>query len=147
MKENKGFSLIELIIVVAIMAILVAIIAPNLSKYLFKSKENTDDSNIDTVRKVYEQACALTNTELCEPEATAAGAAAMGCWTDIDEDTAFYDSDATDVNGYTAFSSYAAETLEGVPKSKVNGNVFQVKIVKSTTSSGSMYSVEVRIKP
>ena len=38
--NNKGFSLIELIIVIAIMAILVAIIAPNLTKYLGKSKAN-----------------------------------------------------------------------------------------------------------
>ena len=47
--NNKGFSLIELIIVIAIMAILVAIIAPNLTKYLRSSKEETDKKNIDEV--------------------------------------------------------------------------------------------------
>lgn len=50
MKENnKGFSLIELIIVIAIMAVLVAIIAPNLTKYLGSSKKHTDNKNIDEV--------------------------------------------------------------------------------------------------
>lgn len=46
-KNNKGFSLIELIIVIAIMAVLVAIIAPNLTKYLGSSKKNTDKKNAD----------------------------------------------------------------------------------------------------
>ena len=45
--NNKGFSLIELIIVIAIMAVLVAIIAPNLTKYLGSSKEKTDQKNAD----------------------------------------------------------------------------------------------------
>lgn len=47
--NNKGFSLIELIIVIAIMAVLVAIIAPNLTKYLGKSKKNTDNKNRDEI--------------------------------------------------------------------------------------------------
>lgn len=48
-EKNKGFSLIELIIVIAIMAVLVAIIAPNLTKYLGNSKEQTDKKNLDEV--------------------------------------------------------------------------------------------------
>lgn len=48
-KNNKGFSLIELIIVIAIMAVLVAIIAPNLTKYLGKSKTSADDKNKDEI--------------------------------------------------------------------------------------------------
>lgn len=48
--NNKGFSLIELIIVIAIMAILVAIIAPNLTKYLGSSKKQTDEKNLDEVK-------------------------------------------------------------------------------------------------
>ena len=48
-KNNKGFSLIELIIVIAIMAVLVAIIAPNLTKYLGSSKEKTDTKNKDEI--------------------------------------------------------------------------------------------------
>ena len=49
--NNKGFSLIELIIVIAIMAVLVAIIAPNLTKYLGSSKSKTDDKNLDEVKQ------------------------------------------------------------------------------------------------
>ena len=49
--NNKGFSLIELIIVIAIMAVLVAIIAPNLTKYLGRSKQETDKKNLDEIKK------------------------------------------------------------------------------------------------
>lgn len=48
-RKNTGFSLIELIIVIAIMAVLVAIIAPNLTKYLGSSKKQTDKKNLDEV--------------------------------------------------------------------------------------------------
>ena len=50
--NNKGFSLIELIIVIAIMAVLVAVIAPNLTSYLGNSKKKTDNSNADTLESI-----------------------------------------------------------------------------------------------
>lgn len=39
---NKGFSMVELIIVIAIMAILAAALAPSLIKYINKSRLSTD---------------------------------------------------------------------------------------------------------
>ena len=41
-KNNKGFSLIELIIVIAIMAVLIGVLAPEYVKILNKSKRKTD---------------------------------------------------------------------------------------------------------
>lgn len=41
-KNNKGFSLVELIVVMAIMAILVGAIAPQVVKYVEKSRETKD---------------------------------------------------------------------------------------------------------
>ncbi|MBR3104787.1 MAG: prepilin-type N-terminal cleavage/methylation domain-containing protein, partial [Lachnospiraceae bacterium] len=49
MKNNKGFSLVELIIVIAIMAILVGVMAPQLIKYIEKSKVSADTQLADTV--------------------------------------------------------------------------------------------------
>lgn len=50
MKNNKGFSLVELIIVIAIMAILVGVMAPQLIRYIEKTKESSDVQLLDTVR-------------------------------------------------------------------------------------------------
>ena len=49
MKNNKGFSLVELIIVIAIMAILVGVLAPQLIKYIEKSKVSADPQAADSV--------------------------------------------------------------------------------------------------
>lgn len=48
-KNNKGFSLVELIIVVAIMAILVGILAPQYVKYVERAKQSADASNLDAL--------------------------------------------------------------------------------------------------
>ena len=61
--NNKGFSLIELIIVIAIMAVLVAIIAPNLTKYLGKSKSQTDKTNLDEMKKQFKNAISDAATD------------------------------------------------------------------------------------
>ena len=46
--NNKGFSLVELIIVIAIMAVLIGVLAPQFIKYVEKSRESTDITNLDT---------------------------------------------------------------------------------------------------
>lgn len=48
-KNNKGFSLVELIVVIAIMAVLVGVLAPQLIKYVEKSRESTDIQNADSI--------------------------------------------------------------------------------------------------
>ncbi len=60
---NKGFSLVELIIVIAIMAVLVGVLAPQYIKYLDKSKISADTQLADNVRN------AITNT-LLDPAVT-----------------------------------------------------------------------------
>jgi len=48
-KNNKGFSLIELIIVITIMAILTALLAPQLLRYVEQSRVAKDLTTVDEV--------------------------------------------------------------------------------------------------
>ena len=54
MKNNKGFSLVELIIVIAIMAVLIGVLAPQFIKYVERSRESTDLQNVEEVKTAIE---------------------------------------------------------------------------------------------
>jgi len=54
---NKGFSLVELIIVIAIMAVLMAVLAPQLIKYVEKSRVQADDTFMSELKNVVQLAC------------------------------------------------------------------------------------------
>ena len=50
-KDNKGFTLVELVIVVAILAILVGLLAPQYTKYVEKSRQAADIDNMEEMVK------------------------------------------------------------------------------------------------
>ena len=56
--KNKGFSLVELIIVIAIMAILAAAIAPALIRYIDKSRKADDVAAAETINTAVNAALA-----------------------------------------------------------------------------------------
>ena len=57
-KSNKGFTLVELIIVVAIIAILSAVVAPQYIKYVEKSRAATDADSFGAVVQAVNVLCA-----------------------------------------------------------------------------------------
>ena len=56
--NNKGFSLVELIVVVAIMAVLVGVLAPAYLKYVENSRQSKDKNNAEEIRHAVEIALA-----------------------------------------------------------------------------------------
>ena len=54
--DNKGFSLVELIIVIAIMAVLIGVLAQQYQSYAEKSRYQTDATMIDNVKNAIEVA-------------------------------------------------------------------------------------------
>ena len=86
MKKNKGFSLVELIIVIAIMAILAAAIAPALIRYIDKSRRADDVTAAGTINS--SMSAALANEDIYDEifKLTAGkivmiGAQNSGSWT------------------------------------------------------------------
>lgn len=56
--ENKGFSLVELIVVIAIMAVMTSVLAPSLLGYVEKSRMQKDDSAMGEVNNAIKLALA-----------------------------------------------------------------------------------------
>lgn len=66
--RNKGFSLVELIVVIAIMAVLVGVLAPQFIGYVAKTRQATDVQNAQTLAT--EIGVRIANTEAGEDNFT-----------------------------------------------------------------------------
>lgn len=68
--DNKGFSLVELIIVIAIMAVLIGVLAPQFLRYVERSRYQKDVSAISELRNATE--IALANESIAKDVIAAA---------------------------------------------------------------------------
>lgn len=126
--NNKGFSLIELIIVIAIMAVLVAIIAPNLTKYLGKSKSQTDKTNLDEIKKQFKNAISDAATdEITDVKGTYI----------VNKNNVSLKSGATAGTGANSFKGVVSKALDSDTntKSKVDSSKTKIEVVVSGSDS------------
>ena len=77
-KNNKGFSLVELIVVIAIMAVLMAVLVPTLVRNVEKSRVQTDKSALAEVRQSVITALAQEKFIDAKPSTTGAKVDADG---------------------------------------------------------------------
>lgn len=108
--EREGFSLVELIIVIAIMAILIGIVALAVIPYLEKSRVGKDQQTIDTVYSAFKNAIASQQiTDDLTVTITSTGGSATGDSKFKIDDFAV-DLDCTNAEGLKALEAKLASS-------------------------------------
>ena len=128
LKNKKGFTLMEMLIVVAIIAVLIAIAIPTMNNALEKSREAVDEANI---RSLYAEAYAAVLTEDTAAK-TSINGAELHCTKDADSDR------------YTAVATYTMTQHKDGTASGNNLNIGGVSIpaadFKTGTATVTVYS-------
>lgn len=150
--NNKGFSLVELIVVIAIMAILVGVLAPSVLGQIDKAKASKDKQAVDAVAT----ACAIawadqTIDNSTKPAGGADPVAAAGItFTNGGSSVAFPASSTvgtdytTNVQSMVGFTSIAFESNEFAAASvsaALNATTGKITIDVTGLASGATYSV------
>ncbi|MDE5782351.1 MAG: type II secretion system GspH family protein [Lachnospiraceae bacterium] len=137
-KNNKGFSLIELIIVIAIMAVLVAIIAPNLTKYLGSSKKNTDKKNAD------ELAAQIQNC-ISDFESTDGNPYLGACTIAWSGATATVTGGGAPAGTNKSFQTLLNDAITSATESKETGGNASATIALKGTDASEGYTITVKL--
>ncbi len=101
-KNNKGFSLVELIVVILIMAVLAVALAPQVMKWVNNAKIAQDRQNIDTIVSSAQLAAATTANSASYTISTTGGA-----WTDSSGDSSNFHKEMDNLLGDTWESKLA----------------------------------------
>ena len=113
--EEKGFSLVELIIVMAIMAVLVGVVASQVIPYMEKSRQSTDQQQISSI------ATSLVSAIAQDPnfdQSTVAAAGLKFKLTDLSTNTTTtIDTTFAELSGATS-TSQAVSNVKAKFKSK-----------------------------
>lgn len=142
-KKNGGFTLVELIIVIAIMAVLVAILAPQYLQYVEKSKVASDNSTADQILSAAKVAASDENTSLTAGTTTTPNVDTVA-WQNVTTDgttTSTITVGGTDkANLETALASALGVTFSSDSATLANGTV-----IKSAADKSKIYTVKISI--
>lgn len=121
---NKGFSLVELIIVVAIMAVLIGVLAPQYLRYVEKSRLQKDNTSISEFANVLKMSAA--------EESVVSKLATGG------ENFTF------DTDGKLVTTGITTELMDEV---KLTMDVGEIKLTSNTYLKGTMPTVTLKADP
>lgn len=154
--NNSGFSLVELIVVIAIMAVLVGVLAPTLIGNIEKSRESKDLQNLDTIRQAaitaianeaaYKAVVPTTSTNTLavswsSGKATCTGSGASGAFND--EFSSIVTSDPTmSSNAASAGSIELVIDSSGAVTAQVVDGTGVVSTVKTKDSNNNVMSFQ-----
>ncbi|MDD6400154.1 MAG: type II secretion system protein [Lachnospiraceae bacterium] len=133
--NNKGFSLVELIIVIAIMAILAGAIAPALIRYIDRSRKSNDINACKSIKTAFETA--LTNEDLYSELTTG-----VTTYTITEASTTVSPAIAKGNGGKDIFSNLSGQKAPKLKYKKQGANAYKVEIstsgeVKVSITDGS----------
>ena len=155
-KNNKGFSLVELIVVVAIMAVLMGILVPTLVKNVEKSKKQKDASAIEEIRST--MVTTLADPTYSDLEATIiynggddagkkieikSGAITAGTATEKDDVDAFLAKVREDVEDWT----FTSKAYKAKPMVKFIIKDQKVTVVRAAENDTEASSAKPEEKP
>lgn len=131
LKNHDGFSMVELIIVIAIMAILAGALAPTLIKYVNKSRITSDLNTASEIAKATQ--LALVDKEVADY---------------VFNQPMPYSVDVENLNSADVFENFILEKLGTTPRIQYKKNgatCFQITIYE-LSSDGTSHGVEVTAK-
>ena len=142
---NKGFTLVELIVVIVILAILIGVTIGGIYKYVGQSRTNTDENNKSSLQSVLSTVCAeeevytWANTS---PEATVTITIAKGGNTKDEIKTAIGDKFGTG----SKIPDLICELIpDGVGSSKT-GQSFQIILKKNYSDTDKKGNPTLEVK-
>ncbi len=128
-KNNKGFSLVELIVVVLILGIIAVALAPQVMKWVGTARTNSDDNTAKDIKSAVQVALA----DFQQKYSLKAPASGETYSFKVEKSG----TPAVISTGIENFDTYLNEVMNEAPKPSTAGKVFQVTINYKT------YAVEV----